>query len=257
VFNKYDSKRRNELITIIERLLHRSIKQIPLSRRLDIEQAFSDAMELACEDYKNLKLNPICSQCEIHQETKKLRQEIGDMQAESIVLKAISEAFNRSTKLRILVCGSRNWKDEKGEIKKFINSLPENAIIVEGAAKGADSLAAEYAKNRGLRVNEFPANWDAHGKAAGFIRNKEMLEDGYPNVVVAYSKNLKTSKGTLDMVTQSMKAGIPVFLNLTDFEQIKNPTINEYGVKELKKYNIIPKKSSEVKMHKINDTLGK
>ena len=49
-----------------------------------------------------------------------------------------------------------------------------------------------------------------HGKAAGPIRNREMLRDGGPEMVAAFHTDLSQSKGTLDMVRIARSAGVPV-----------------------------------------------
>jgi hypothetical protein len=45
---------------------------------------------------------------------------------------------------------------------------------VSGGARGADTLAKQYATNKHYKYLEFPANWDLFGKSAGYIRNEEM-----------------------------------------------------------------------------------
>lgn len=71
-----------------------------------------------------------------------------------------------------------------------------NVEIVSGCARGADSLGEQYAKEKGFNIKEFPANWDLHGKAAGYIRNKEMAN--YANVLIAFWDG--KSKGTKHMI---------------------------------------------------------
>ena len=112
--------------------------------------------------------------------------------------------------MRVLVCGDRNWKDEH-PIHVFLQSLPVGSIIIHGAARGADKLTGEIADTLGLEVESYPANWNKFGKAAGVIRNKQMLDEGKPDMVVYFHRNLKESKGTRNMVQQSVEAGLPVF----------------------------------------------
>ena len=66
--------------------------------------------------------------------------------------------------MKILICGSRNFSDTK-IIKNFIYSLPSDTIIIEGEARGADSLARDFSTERGLTVEKFPADWARYGKA--------------------------------------------------------------------------------------------
>jgi hypothetical protein len=63
----------------------------------------------------------------------------------------------------------------------------------------------------GCLVQPYPADWEKYGKAAGSIRNSEMLTKGKPHGVLAFHNDLVNSKGTKNMVVQSLKAGIPVW----------------------------------------------
>ncbi|MBI2020165.1 DUF2493 domain-containing protein [Candidatus Daviesbacteria bacterium] len=112
--------------------------------------------------------------------------------------------------MRILVCGDRNWVD-KLLIKSVLRQLlSKNSIdyIIEGEARGADSLARECAEELGIKVLKFPADWKKYGKAAGPIRNQQMLKEGKPDLVLAFHDNLQNSKGTANMIKISKKAGI-------------------------------------------------
>jgi hypothetical protein len=71
--------------------------------------------------------------------------------------------------------------------------------IIEGEARGADSIAREEALALGYEVLRFPANWRQHGKAAGMIRNRQMLVEGKPNLVYAFPTSVN-SIGTRNMV---------------------------------------------------------
>lgn len=82
--------------------------------------------------------------------------------------------------------------------------------IIEGDARGADTLAKEYGVRRGISVLAFPALWDTHGKAAGPIRNHQMLVEGQPDLVVAFLA--PDSRGTKHMIEIAQKAGVEVFV---------------------------------------------
>lgn len=79
--------------------------------------------------------------------------------------------------------------------------------IIEGEAKGADTHARKWAEAQDVAVEPYPAEWELYGKAAGHIRNKQMLVDGQPDLVLAFSHELSASRGTTNMVTQSREAG--------------------------------------------------
>lgn len=108
--------------------------------------------------------------------------------------------------MKVLVCGSRRFNDRK--LLDEILSRLDITTVIEGQARGADSLAREYAEGRGIPVLSFPAQWDKHGKTAGPIRNLQMLTEGKPDYVVAFLA--KDSKGTKHMIEIAEKAGIPV-----------------------------------------------
>ena len=110
--------------------------------------------------------------------------------------------------MRILVCGSRHFTDYE-LLKETLDGF-EITTIIEGEARGADRMAREYAERAGIPVRAFPAKWEEHGKAAGPIRNKVMLIEGKPDLVIAFRG--PNSRGTQNMINQAEKAGIPVYV---------------------------------------------
>ena len=115
-------------------------------------------------------------------------------------------------KKRILICGDRNYKDWR-KVQDYLNTILHTAIIIHGGARGADSLAGNLATGRNWGIMRFPAQWDKYGKAAGPIRNQEMVEYGKPTLVVYFHDDIENSKGTKDMITRAEKANIKVIGN--------------------------------------------
>lgn len=121
--------------------------------------------------------------------------------------------------MKVLVCGSRDWTDEQ-PIRLVLGGLRDvelgcRPIVIHGAARGADTTANKVAANLGCEVWGYPADWDAHGKAAGPIRNKLMLDEGKPNLVVAFKDGFDSTLskgGTEHMVKIAKAAGIPTYV---------------------------------------------
>jgi cysteine synthase len=103
--------------------------------------------------------------------------------------------------MRIVVTGGRNFDDEQ-YLRKHLDAIHKKSPVtqlIHGAASGADSLAARWASDRAIPQVAVPANWKAHGRAAGPIRNGEMLLDYEPDLVVAF----KGGAGTADCIRQA------------------------------------------------------
>ena len=113
--------------------------------------------------------------------------------------------------LRLLVCGDRDWNNREFLYATLDAIHAETPIvcIVEGEARGADRMAREWAVERGIAFDPYPANWDKYGPAAGPIRNGEMLVNGRPQRVVAFHNDYENSRGTKDMVEKAKKAHVP------------------------------------------------
>lgn len=110
--------------------------------------------------------------------------------------------------MRLLVCGGRDYAE-----KDFLYGVLDGwmfrpiTVIIHGAARGADSLAGQWARDRGIEENAFPADWKKHGKSAGPIRNQRMLVEGRPDMVCAFPGG----RGTCHMKEMASKAKVVVW----------------------------------------------
>jgi hypothetical protein len=119
------------------------------------------------------------------------------------------------TGLRILVTGSRTW-DDRRRVRRALTGVAlergdfHGIVVVHGACPtGADALADEWATNHddwGVTAERHPADWDRHGKRAGFIRNAEMVATG-ADLCLAFIKD--GSRGATMTADLAEKAGIP------------------------------------------------
>lgn len=121
---------------------------------------------------------------------------------------------------RILVCGGRDFNDFR-KLSVILDDLCHDrgwdsggdeeiwmpvVHVISGGARGADSLAIDWAVSNFLSFDVYNADWKTHGKAAGPIRNQKMLDEGMPDLVVAFPGG----KGTADMVFRAKKKGVEV-----------------------------------------------
>lgn len=144
----------------------------------------------------------------------------------------ILDNFDWSWAKRILVCGGRKFASNQfhysrldvqrtaAELRFLYNVLFSLCIdkdqkrhwmrkgltIIHGDAPGADRAAGKWPENTWAKVKAFPADWKKYGKAAGAVRNKQMLDEGTPDLVVAFPGG----KGTANMISQSLYRGVPV-----------------------------------------------
>ena len=130
-------------------------------------------------------------------------------------------------KLKILVTGDRTWSDSVKIIDAYEMVCEKFGVqatevwVIHGAARGADTLAAQLAEELGMTAIPYPAHW-CHtkycspkcrrmvGRPAGVIRNQQMLDEN-PDIqfALAFHSDLAHSKGTKDMVNRLEKAKIP------------------------------------------------
>lgn len=106
----------------------------------------------------------------------------------------------------IVICGSREGFDQV-QVDLEMASLPDDAMVITGGARGVDRLAHSAAERFGFQTEVIHAEWERHGKKAGYLRNVEML-NREPDRVIAFWDG--KSKGTLHTITEARRRSIPV-----------------------------------------------
>lgn len=105
--------------------------------------------------------------------------------------------------MRVLVCGGRKY-DDREHVSNTLSELYATAgpfsVLIHGNARGADQLADDWAAGR-VKTLTFAPQWEARGKAAGPLRNQKMIDEGKPDLVVAFPGN----RGTEGMVARAMR----------------------------------------------------
>lgn len=120
------------------------------------------------------------------------------------------------TKYRLIVAGGRdftNYKRLSERLNYFTTYIDLNdLVVISGKARGADSLGEKWANDVGVKVVEFPADWNKHGKSAGYIRNEQMakyaVEGNSVGVLVAFWDG--ESRGTKHMIDLAEKYGMNI-----------------------------------------------
>ena len=106
--------------------------------------------------------------------------------------------------IRLLVCGGRGY-DNWPVVRRELDANQPVAFLIHGGASGADRLAGKWADVNGVPTIVFPANW-RQGKKAGPMRNQLMIDEGKPDLVIAFPGG----RGTDDMVRRARAAGVHV-----------------------------------------------
>jgi hypothetical protein len=104
--------------------------------------------------------------------------------------------------VRVAIVGSRDYPD-LDKVRDYVNSLPIDAVIITGGAKGVDKAAELAARARGMTVVIHEAEWNLHGRSAGPIRNTEIVKDC--DKLVAFWD--EQTPGTKDSISKAAKAG--------------------------------------------------
>lgn len=110
---------------------------------------------------------------------------------------------------KVLVAGTRTFADQRlmRDRLDLATFWFSDVALVSGGAKGADRLAEAWAYKHRYTVVQFIPDWDAHGKAAGPIRNQEMVEyvkDGGFGLFFWDGR----SPGTADCIERCKRAGV-------------------------------------------------
>lgn len=112
--------------------------------------------------------------------------------------------------MKVLVCGGRDYTDKEQVflcLDKIKQILGDDLRICHGGARGADSLAGEWAQSRNVSCTVFPADWASHGRSAGPLRNLQMLVTFQPDYILDFPGG----KGTRDMLKKASHAKITRF----------------------------------------------
>ena len=106
--------------------------------------------------------------------------------------------------MKTIIAGGRDFNDTN-LFNLAIKTLPITEVI-SGCARGADTLAIDWANKNNIPLIKYPADWNTYGKSAGYIRNIEMLKNA--EQLLAFWDGY--SKGTEHMIKQATKKGLRI-----------------------------------------------
>lgn len=110
--------------------------------------------------------------------------------------------------MRLLVAGSRTWKD-RDAVRDYLNVAKPDLLIVGDCPTGADLFAREWGEDRHVPMAINYALWKQEGKAAGPKRNERMFLYDKPELVVCFRSN-GMSPGTDDVIRRAKMLGVPL-----------------------------------------------
>jgi len=99
-------------------------------------------------------------------------------------------------------------QDEFTKLKNKYNTI----FLIEGEAEGVDLTAKSIGEKFSFTISAFKPDWKKYGRAAGPIRNLEMVKKllvfknkGCSVLVQAYHNDLENSRGTKNTIEQCLK----------------------------------------------------
>lgn len=116
--------------------------------------------------------------------------------------------------MRCIIAGGRDYKPVEEHYQEIVVFLSENGVteVVSGCCRGADKFGEKIAKELGLPVKKFPADWKTYGKQAGYLRNLEMSK--YADLCIVLPGGI----GSNMMMHLAVKSGLKTFSFLSEVE---------------------------------------
>ena len=114
---------------------------------------------------------------------------------------------------KVLICGDREW-DNQTLMEHIISKIPLDKYdtIIHGNFKGADRMAGKIGLEKGFCIVPYPAEWKTMGFNVDSVVNRTMIDEGKPDLVLAFHNNIINSKGTINLINIASKEGTKVIL---------------------------------------------
>lgn len=121
--------------------------------------------------------------------------------------------------MKIAVVGSRDISLSFERFYELLGDLlPDEATaVISGGARGVDSLAAQFAKMRGLPLEEFLPDYKLFGKIAPLVRNRSIVDSA--DFVVALWDG--KSRGTLNTIDYTLESNKPLLVYYMNRDEVR------------------------------------
>lgn len=112
--------------------------------------------------------------------------------------------------MKLIIAGSREGINEADVFTAMQESGFDKRVseVVSGTARGVDRVGEEWARENGIPVKRFPADWEKNGRAAGHIRNRQMGDYADALLVLIYNN----SRGSEGMLSYAKKMGLEIYV---------------------------------------------
>ena len=110
--------------------------------------------------------------------------------------------------MKTIIAGSRSITNYYTLIEAYLECPFTITSVVSGCARGVDALGEKFASNSSLPLEKYPADWETHGKRAGYIRNAEMADNAEALLAIWDGK----SRGTKHMIDIAREKGLEVYV---------------------------------------------
>lgn len=122
---------------------------------------------------------------------------------------SVDMLYGKLEYMKTIIAGSRDGITQRDVDEAAKMCGWSIASVVSGTARGVDQMGEAVAKRMRVPVHRYPADWNAHGRAAGHIRNALMADNAEALIAVWDGK----SRGTLNMINTAKKKGLKVYVH--------------------------------------------
>lgn len=121
--------------------------------------------------------------------------------------------------MKVIVAGSRRGIYAQyvyDKLDEILGNLAkrDQLVILSGTARGVDRMGEGWAQDKGVQVERHPAQWDLHGRRAGYIRNDLMAQEADALVAIWDGQ----SRGTKHMIDIARHYGLQVRIVRADLD---------------------------------------